>query len=568
MRVGKDDLSLGVIAAAWGSEFDSRLPSEADLANAARDPLASESRAAGSLSGRLQRNSVSLAQAVHVIAANRNLAGQPSLGEDALRGILRLVSHETFVHDVSLQQVLQNGTSLIDGVLSQALGSVPFVSLAANAIVVAVQLARLFQGGDYREGRPPLYQMSPHKDNEETIAALRMLNGEDNWTRLFLPKTRGRFFNDGQSSALPGNGADGAPSCMPWEGEELASDGMYFHREVATSTAHRFGVAPGSLDYVDEGVQSRITEVDVTVPSTKRPSYLDALNAGENLKVLTDLTFPRGEWLPSLAALGRAVWSMLGTHTGTTMFSVNASKVEKAWQSWHDSMVAWRCFLVELHGQDLRTKLPSGLGKEGKRSHISVWLARMGAAQHDRSALTLPGAFNDANRYERMRVLLTGRAPERGASVGKHAVEHAADLAKRQRAACSTVLAALVSRDAPAFRGPDNKALREHLGRERTAQLDAGRFDHVELADVPDVGLRGRIERRLQGLERGDPRAAERARKKRELEAYVLRTQLPKPKRIGGDGPTRVGGDSGDGGGAGWLALLGVGAVGAYMLKR
>lgn len=555
--------------------FESNLPSEADLINAARDPLAAareESDGGPRLARDMQKDAVTLAQAVNVIATERNFAGQSSLGDGALKSIGRLVASEVYKRDIRLSQVLGQGASLFDSIIGDALGSVPFVGIAASAIVVAVELAGLFNGSGYREGRAPLYQMSPRKDTDDTVAALHMLAEEGNWTRLFMPRTIDSLFADGESSALPGQ-SDGAwsPSCMPWpvSEEQIASDGMSFNRLPYVEQPKRFGCAPGSLSYVDDGVQSRITESDVTVPRTKKPSYLDALNAGKNLQALTDLTFPRGEWLPSLAALGRAVWSMLGTHTGSTMFQVNASKVERAWQSWHDSMVAWRCFLVELHGQDLRAKLPPGMGKEQARAHISVWLARMGAAQHDRSVLTLADALGEADRYQRMRVLLTGRAPERGRSIGKHAVEHAADLAKRQRAACSTVLAALVSRDAPAFRGADNKALREHLGRERAAQLEAGRFDHVELADVPDRELRDRIRSRAQALGRTDAEAAERARTKRELEAYVMRTQIPRPKRIGGDEPTRVGGGSGDGGGgAGLLALLGAGALGAYMLKR
>src|SRR5690606_9043933 len=58
-------------------------------------------------------------------------------------------------------------------------------------------------------------------------------------------------------------------------------------------------------------------------------------------------------------------------------------------------------------------------------------------------------------------------------------------------AASKTRLNALVSKDAPALRA--NRDLREHFLRERAAMRGGGRFDDIDLEEVPDEGLRSKL---------------------------------------------------------------------------
>lgn len=570
-RIKKGKLATRVALASELS-FDSGLPSEMELQNAALDPLSKERRDEDGgpvLAGGLQRNAVTLAQAVNVIAANRNLIGQHSLGSGALAGINDLVSSKTFRHDGILSNVLDLGVSYLDTAVVEALGSVPYVRMAAAAIKLLVEVAKLFDDANFREGRPPLFQMTPRADTDRTISALEMLDTEDDWTRLYLPRTEAwSAFSGGATQALPDT--DQTNPCQRWPIEEIAENGMAFSRKpLRGGGPPNFGVAPGSLDYVDDGAQSRIVESDITLPSQKNPTYANALDAGENLDAVSKLTFGRGEWMPSLSALGRAVWAMLGTNATTTLWAVDASKVESAWAEWHESMVWWRCFNEWTYGKGLSTTLPTTMGKEVTRSHIAVALSRLGAAQHDRLALA---GTSGSERARRMRVLLVGRAADRGRSVGSESAKHAQRLAARQKSACGTVLGALVSADAPAFRGQSNKALRDHLLRERAQMLDAGKFDAVDLADVPDPNLRYRItERARSGGVRTDAAAIERADKKRKLEAWVIRTQVPDPLEFSGGVASDPEDESGGGYGlaiAGLLATAGLTAGGVALARR
>ena len=78
MRVTKEQTSAAAVGPAFGHQFNSELPSETELANAANDPLRSpltDNEKDPALATALQKNSVALAQAVQVIAANRGLSG-------------------------------------------------------------------------------------------------------------------------------------------------------------------------------------------------------------------------------------------------------------------------------------------------------------------------------------------------------------------------------------------------------------------------------------------------------------------------------------------------------------
>ncbi len=555
VTLAKEDVSAAAIGPAFSLQYASSLPTEAELENAAADPLGdplTERRQDPLFARKLQRDAVALGQAAQVLAVNGGSAAFASLGAGPMNQALKAVGESAFQSDIAVDRLASGAASIIDGAMT-SLGSVPFVGMAAGVIFAAVEFVYRFAGAGYREKRPPLYQMGPTKDENETVRALEMLKDGDAWTRLFLPKTVAVLELEGGGALPPGYGTDGPhPTIGGWE-ERAADGGWEFQRPLAEPTGRRFGCAPGSLTYVDDGVQARIAASDCTVPSKREPRYIDALRAGKNLEVMLDLVFPRGDWLPSLSALARAVWAVAGQSSSTAMFNINAAKVADEWQAFEDSMVEWRGFLQRVHGSDYDARLPQ-LSKEARRRHIALFLARVGAAHHDRIAVT------DRATLE---VSITGRKPSSGQTVGKKSVEHARRLEERQRAAVKTTLNALVSKDAPAFRS--SKALRDSLLTERQALLAAGKFDAVEIGEVPDPGLRERIlERRpARGNGFADPTYLERARRKRQLEAWLIRKSIPAP--VGFDDPL----PGGDSGGAGlWLGLAAIAAGLGYVALK
>ena len=93
---------------AFGAEFDTSRMSEAQMKNAARLPESDPS----ALEGPWQSEAMVLAQAPHVIAAQRGLGNFRSFGEGTLDAIGALVSQEVFDLDtdvVALERVLHGG---------------------------------------------------------------------------------------------------------------------------------------------------------------------------------------------------------------------------------------------------------------------------------------------------------------------------------------------------------------------------------------------------------------------------------------------------------------------------
>lgn len=535
--IAKEDVSAIAVKPAFERRFSSKLPTEQELENAALDPSRLADREADRFAAFLQEDAVALAQAVQVLSVNRGFGAFASLTDSPLKAARKLVSQATYDADRLVDALVSRGvSSVIDGLVSSA-GSVPFVGIAAGAIWSAVQLVYTFAGPGYREQRPPLFQMSPQKDSDETSDALAVLSDSSDWTGLFLPRTQGA------------NAGGALPGAHDWQ-ESEREGGWQFIRPVIEDGPKRFGCAPGTIDYVDAGVQSRVTTDEATLPAKGKPRYIDVLRAGKNLQAARDLTFGLGAWLPSLSALARATWATVGQSNGTALFQVDAKRVRDEWSAWNDGMVAWRQFLQSVHGLSYDARLPD-LGDSARRRHIAIFLARVGAAHHDRTDITA---------LSQLRSSITNGRANAGDAVGKRAVEHAKQLLKRQRAAIRTPLAALVSADAPAF--ASNPTLREKLLVERARLLAAGKFDELELDEVVDPNLRQRIRDRLeQRSNRTSPGAAERRANKRKLEAYLIRSQVPRPLDF--ERPA-------EGGVGGLLALLGVGliAAGGYAATR
>lgn len=540
--IDREDVAAKAVRPAFELRFSSTIESEGGIENAALDPSRVASRDADRFARFIQEDAVSLTQAVQVFSVNRGFGALASLSETPLKPVRKLVSQAAFEKDRLVEALVSGGvSSVIDGVLKST-GSVPFVGLAADVIWSAVQLVYTFAGPGYREKRPPLFQMSPSKDSNETSDALSVLSDSRDWTGLFLPRTRGA-----SGDALPG-----APG---WR-ESERDGGWQFIRPLVDDDeqrddVQRFGCAPGTIDYVDVGVQSRVTTDEATLPSKRKPRYSDVLKAGKNLQAARDLTFGLGQWLPSLSALARATWATCGQSNGTALFNIDAKRVRDEWSLWNDSMAAWRSFLMSVHGKRYDAHLPD-LGESARRRHIAIFLARVAAAHHDRTDIT---------GVSQLRSSITNGLPDVGTTaVGKRAAAHASQLLKRQQVAIRTSLAALVSANAPAF--ASSPRLRERLLEERARLLAAGKFDAVELDEVPDVNLRRRIQERLEraGARRTDPAAQERAARKRKLEAFVIRSQVPRPLDF--ERPA-------EGGAGGLLALLGLGLLaGGYAALR
>lgn len=554
-KISKEEVSAAAVGPAFAYEFDSKLPTEQELRNAALDPLndaLTENRKDPALARDLQRDAVALAQAVQVIAVNRGFGGFDSLGPGVLSPLVKLVGQAAFDKDANIAELVVGASaSIVDGVLA-AVGSVPFVGAAANIIWAAVNIVYHTAGPGRDHSYPPLYQMSPAKDSDQTIRALEMLKESNDWTRLFLPRTMAVLEWDGTGDdgpALPGGDPEKHPTLGGW-GEDFRENGIEFQRPLRSDGIAAFGCSPGSLTYVDDGAQARITAGDVTLPGKRKPRYIDVLRAGGNMQAAHDLVFPRGQWLPSLSALARGTWAAAASPTSTAMFNFDAEQLATEWQLFEDSCVAWREFLRDTYGRHYDARLPK-LGERERRRHIAVFLSRVAAAQNDKLRIR--------NRYD-LRTQILNRTPTQGLTVGKQAVAQAKNLAKRQHAAVGTGLNALVSKNAAAFKA--NPQLRTKLLASRQAMLKAGVFDSVNLLEVPDLDLRARIADRLPGDgSLADPHTIEqqrrRAEKKRELERYVIRKAMPKALPF--DEPA-----SGAGGGGALLLAAGAAALALF----
>ena len=475
MRIREADVSVPARGIAFGDEFFSNRMSESQLDDARRLVDAGRQTAAGSpLAASWQREAMKLAQAPHVIAANRGLGHFRSLGQNTLKSIGKLVSQEVFDADSNTARFVELGASafsVLDDVAG-VLNSVPFVGAALGVTLGVVQT--VLQATKSRVSLPPRLLMDPDHDLKVVNRALDMIRGGMDWTPLFLP-------SGPESLADAGGSERGDWKIVEYE----EGGGVTFHRGDS-SWITNFGCAPGDLFFVAHDVKSRISTANVTIPRDSAPPHSVVLRTGENPQSLRDLVFSLGEWYPGLAALGRSVWSMIGTAQSAAMFNVDGYRLIGAWSDYHHSLERYREYADSFLGRDLQRG-----GKGFKRDLIRVYLATVGAAFHD--VRTADG--NPLNQEQLLELALDANRRPVQETVGRQAARAASVLVERQYEALETPLNALVSKDATAFR---DKGLREHLHRERSRLLDAGKFDGVELDEVPDAGLRTAILNRLR----------------------------------------------------------------------
>ncbi len=526
MKIPESAVSVPTRPIAFGDTFTTTRMSEAQLDNARRLPEAS----LNTLAGPWQQEAMKLAQAPHVIAANQGLGHFRSFGEKTLKSIGSLVSQEIFEEDTNLGRFLEHAPELFSSfdVISSALRSVPFVGMAVGTIVSVAQI--LTKALKYRVPWPPQLEMDPDNDAAEVDEALRMIRSGGNWTPLFLPPPRG-----------PENDEQGGWAMFQEEG------GFRFGRG---GEGFGFGCAPGDLFFVAKGVQSRISTGDVTIPNDSRtPRHSLILRKGENPVSMRERVFSIGEWYPGLAALGRSVWSMVGTAHSAAMFQVDGYALIAAWSEYHHSTARFRDAMDRWLGREL-----SNGSKRWKREMIAGYLSNVGAAFHD--VRTADGHLLSESQLLDL-AMDANRRPV-AETVGMQATRSASNLVMRQYAASGTRLNALVSKNSPALLG--DKALREHFLKERATLLDADRFDGVELDEVPDKGLRNSLLARWRTNPEGptvsaglagstlsfvDPVSAE---KKRRQAAEIEWDTVPKPPTMTGLGvPTEPEATAGSG---------------------
>lgn len=406
-----------------------------------------------------------LAQAPHVIAANRGLGNFLSLGAKTTDSIYRLVSQDVFEFDSDTTRFVSSAADVFStfDAIATGLNTVPFVGVALGATLRIVETVIRKTRAEVE--LPPALLMDPKRDESLVNSALGLLRSGADWTDLFLPAESAGGDHGGWRIA-----------------EHDAEGGLLFSRGLPSDG--RFGCAPGDLFFVAAGVKSRIPTANVTIPRDSAPPHSVVLRTGENPQSLRDLVFSLGEWYPGLAALGRSVWSMIGTAQSAAMFNVDGYRLIGAWSDYHHSLERYREYADSFLGRDLQRG-----GKGFKRDLIRVYLATVGAAFHD--VRTADG--NPLNQEQLLELALDANRRPVQETVGRQAARAASVLVERQYEALETPLNALVSKDAPAFR---DKGLREHLHRERSRLLDAGKFDGVEIDEVPDAGLRTAIQNR------------------------------------------------------------------------
>lgn len=511
----------------------------------------------------LQRNAVALAQGAGAISTKRGLLAADSLGQQASKAIARLVGQDAFDRDVNVKALVELGAdSIIDSVIEGSLSSIPFVGSAATLLWdIGVSIFRA-NGSESR--LPPMLRLDPAADNAETNRAIALLKDEsvNDWTPLFLPTTRG-LWGMAREEVSPSR--------------DSVQSGTYTYKygrqpeDEYVEGVRRFGCAPGDLFYVDRGFQSRITKGNVTIPSdANKPKYRNFLQTGENPESLYRLAFPLSNWFPSLSALGRSVWSLVGARESTALFMINASKVASEWDEFADAAGIFRAQSDDSLGHRV-----ANFSKEYKRHVIARELGNFAAAFHTLRTRDSENNLRELSKEELLAAVLDPAKRAGSDSVGRQAVEHAKHLEKRQRQAAKTPLNAMVSKNAPALR--NNPELREHFMRNRSMQLDAGRFDGVSPADVPDAVLRSRIEaRRMAAPTNGIPtsfaspdKVADEQRLRRELNASLK--SIDRPRRFGGYGAQPDPEDE-TGGGYGLalagLAVAGLVGGGAYLYLR
>lgn len=440
----------------FGGDFVTTRMSEDQLENAARMPESDPS----ALEEPWQSEAMVLAQAPHVIAAERGLANFRSLGQGTLDAIGSLVSQETFDHDADVMPFLRDAArwvSAFDG-LAVGLGSVPFVGMALGTISMVAKTLR--QSLRARAPLPPRLKMNPGLDGGEVNRALKMIRTRGDWTPLFLPKPG------------PVHSEYGGWTTKPEEG------GFLFSRGVGPE----FGCAPGDLFFVAKGIQARVSTADVTIPSSSRkPPRSLVLRTGENPTTLRERVVSIGEWYPGLAALGRSVWSLVGTDS-PAMFQVDGYALVEGWSDYHESTSRFRGEMDRWLGR----KLNNG-SKRWKREQIAGYIAHVGAAFHD--VRYADGSPLPAKAL--LELAMDASARPVAETVGMQASRAGANLVTRQYAAAKSPLNALVSKDAPALRA--NRELREFFLRARAEQQRAGRFDDLDPREVPDKGLRSKL---------------------------------------------------------------------------
>ena len=550
MRIPESAVSVPTRLIAFGDTFSTNRMSEDQLDNARRLP----ERSLSTLASPWQQEAMKLAQAPHVIAANQGFGHFRSLGEKTLKSIGTLVSQEVFDEDTNLGRFLEHAPELFSSfdVISSALRSVPFVGMAVGTIVSVAQI--LTKALKHRVAWPPQLEMDPDLDAGEVNAALRLIRSGGDWTPLFLPPPRG-----------PENDEQGG-----WEMSQ-EDGGFLFGRGGGEGLG--FGCAPGDLFFVAKGVQSRISTGNVTIPNESRtPRHSLILRKGENPVSLRERVFSIGEWYPGLAALGRSVWSMVGTDHSAAMFQVDGYALIAAWIEYHHSTARFRNAMDRWLGREL-----SNGNKGWKREMIAGYLSNVGAAFHDvRTADGRP-----LSQEHLLELAMDANRRPVAETVGMQATRAASNLVMRQYGRAKTRLNALVSKNAPALLG--DKALREHFLKERAALLDAGRFDGVELDEVPDKGLRSKLLARWRTSPEGptvsagfsggvssfvDPVSAERRRRQAE---DVELDAVPRPPPMTGLGvPTEPEASAGSGKvlAATLVAAAGLGGTALYLNRR
>lgn len=569
MGLGQSSLSQAAAQIAEDvGQFDSKLLTEGELLNRALFPTEPESaehlgtESDPGVARQLQRNAVALAQGAGAISTKRGLLAAGTLGQQAAIAVGRLVGQDTFDRDVDVEALVELGAdSIIDSVVEGSLSSIPFVGSAATLLWdIGVSIFRA-NGSESR--LPPMLRLDPAADNAETNRAVALLKDEsvNDWTPLFLPTTRG-FWGTTREEVSPARGS--------------VETGTYTYKyarqpeDEYVEGVRRFGCAPGDLFYVDRGFQSRITKSNVTIPSNANsPKYRNFLQTGENPESLHRLAFPLSNWFPSLSALGRSVWSLIGARESTALFMVNASKVASEWDEFADAAAIFRAQMDEALGHRA-----DNISKDYKRHVIARELGNFAAAFHTLRARDSKGKIRGLSQDELLAAVLDPAKRASSDAVGRQAVEHAERLEKRQRQAAKTPLNALVTKNAPALR--NNAELREHFMRHRSMQLDAGKFDGVALDDVPDPVLRQRLEERHRRPDDGLPttfaspdKVADLQAMRREFQAS-LKT-IDRPLGFGGFG-AEPDPDDRTGGGFGLavagLAVAGLAGGGALLYRR
>ena len=393
--------------------------------------------------------------------------------------------------------------------IARGLGSISFVG---SALGVMVSIAEVVLRSLRRVGPlPQPLKMDPAHDEVEVNDALNLLRGGGDWTPLFLPPS----------------GDVGEPQ----GGWRMTQEEGGFRFGRGDGRGGGFGCAPGDLFFVARGVQARIGTGDVTIPNdSRRPRHSLILRKGQNPDSMRSLVFALGDWFPGLASLGRSVWSMVGTSSSATMFSVDAVALLRGWSAYHESTTRFRAAMDPWLGR----KLDNG-SKRWKREMIAAYLSNVAAAFHD-------VRDNDGRPLSRDALLELAMDANRrpvAETVGMQAMRAASSLLRRQHDAAGTVLNALVSKNAPAL--VSNETLRDHFLAERKRLQAAGRFDAVELSEVPDQGLREQLAKRRQASPAvGGPTSfldpASAARRRRDREGLGDLSRIAKPPEMTGLG--------------------------------